>query len=163
MPLLAVENNCLISKMADITVGYRLHLPEIFTLSGDDYVGLHSALNKAIKLLPIGTLVHKQDWFTEEKYRPDLEHGDDSFLTQAFHRHFVERPYLNHFCYLYISKLPKNRQKQKSNLHSLTRRRLVPREQIGKRELQPFFDAINQFERILLDGGIRAERLTAPA
>ena len=160
LPLLAVENNCLISKMADISVGFRLLLPEIFTQSKEDYLTLHSALVKAIKLLPVGTIIHKQDWFTEEKYQADHEQGDDSFLTQAFQRHFVERPYLNHYCYLYIAKLPKNRQKQKSNLHSLTRRRLVPKEQISKRELQPFFDAVNQFERILLDGGIRAERLT---
>jgi conjugation system TraG family ATPase len=146
--------------MADITVGFRLHLPEIFTLSGEDYRTLHSALVKAIKLMPIGTLIHKQDWFTEERYQPDLEQGDDSFLTQAFHRHFVERPFLNHHCYLYISKLPKHRQKQKSNGHSLTRRRLVPREQMSARELQPFFDAVSQFERILLDGGISAQRLT---
>jgi len=110
--------------------------------------------------MPAGTVFHKQDWFTEEKYLPDLEHGDDSFLSQAFHRHFVERPYLNHFCYLYISKLPKSRQKQKSNQHSLTRRRLVPKEQMSKRDLQPFFDAISQFERILLDGGITTHRLT---
>ncbi|GAB2547052.1 TraG family conjugative transposon ATPase [Spirosoma aerophilum] len=150
----------MISKMADITVGFRLQLPEIFTQSSDDYVALHSALTKAIKLMPIGTVIHKQDWFIEEKYMPDMEQGDDSFLSQAFHRHFVERPYLNHYCYLYISKLPKFRQKQKSNQHSLTRRRLVPKEQMNKRELQPFFDAISQFERILLDGGISAHRLT---
>ena len=160
MPLLAVENNCLVSKMADVSVGFRLLLPEIFTQSREDYLNLHSALVKAIKLLPVGAVIHKQDWFTEEKYKPDLDHSDDSFLTQAFHRHFVERPFLNHYCYLYISKLPKARQKQKSNMHSLTRRRLVPREQISPRELQPFFDAVSQFERILLDGGIRAERLT---
>ncbi len=160
LPLLAVENNCLISKMADITAGFRLYLPEIFTQSKDDYVALHSALCKAIKLLPVGTVIHKQDWFIEEKYQADHSHSDDSFLTQAFQRHFVERPYLNHYCYLYISKLPKNRQKQKSNRHSLTRRRLVPKEQMSQRELQPFFDAISQFERILLDGGIKAVRLT---
>ncbi len=146
--------------MADITVGFRLRLPEIFTQSKEDYITLHSAIVKAIKLLPPGCIIHKQDWFTEEKYQPNLEQGDDSFLTQAFHRHFVERPYLNHYCYLYISKLPKFRQKQKSNRHSLTRRRLVPREQITQRELQPFFDTVSQFERILLDGGIKAERLT---
>ena len=160
LPLLAVENNCIISKMADVTVGFRLHLPEIFTLSTDDYRSLHSILVKAIKLLPVGTIVHKQDWFIEEKYEADYEQGDDSFLTQAFQRHFAERPYLNHYCYLYISKLPKFRQKQKSNRHSLTRRRLVPREQLTPRELQPFFDTVSQFERILFDGGIRAERLT---
>ena len=146
--------------MADITVGFRLHLPEIFTLSADDYRSLHSVLVKAIKILPIGTVIHKQDWFIEEKYQANYEQGDDSFLTQSFQRHFVERPFLNHYCYLYISKLPKFRQRQKSNRHSLTRRRLVPREQMSQRELQPFFDAVSQFERILYDGGIRSERLT---
>jgi conjugation system TraG family ATPase len=160
LPLLAVENNCLISKMADISVGYRVHLPELFTLSFADYTALHGTLAKAIKMLPVGCMVHKQDWFIEHKYQPDLNQGDDSFLTQAFHRHFVERPYLDHCCYLYITKLPKARQKQKSNRHTLTRRRLVPREQIQPQELQAFFDTISQFERILLDGGIRVDRLT---
>jgi conjugation system TraG family ATPase len=160
LPLLAVENNCIVNKLADITVGFRLHLPEIFTMAGDDYKMLHGAICKALKLLPAGTIVHKQDWFVEEKYKADHEHGEDSFLTQAFQRHFVERPYLNHYCYLYVSKLPKSRQKQKSNRHSLTRRRLVPQEQTSPRELQPFFDTVSQFERILQDGGIRAVRLT---
>ncbi|WP_440590450.1 TraG family conjugative transposon ATPase [Nibrella viscosa] len=159
LPLLAVENNCIVSKMADITVGFRLHLPEIFTQSAEDYRQLHGALVKAIKLLPVGTIIHKQDWFTEEKYQASHDQGEDSFLTQAFQRHFVERPYLNHVCYLFISKLPRSRQKQKSNMHSLTRRRLVPKEQIIPRELQPFFDTVSQFERILLDGGIKADRL----
>ncbi len=160
LPLLAVENNCIVNKLADITVGFRLHLPEIFTLAGDDYRQMHSSLVKAFRLLPAGTVIHKQDWFVEEKYKIDYEQGEDSFLTQAFQRHFIERPYLKHFCYLYISKLPKSRQKQKSNRHSLTRTRLVPREQMSARELQPFFDTISQVERLLLDGGIKAERLT---
>lgn len=160
LPILAVENNCLVNKMADIAVGFRLYLPELFTQSAEDYTQLHSAIVKAIRLLPAGTVVHKQDWFIEEKYQANHEHGEDSFLTQAFQRHFVERPYLKHFCYLYISKLPKSRQKQKSNRHSLTRRWLVPREQMSARELQPFFDTVSQFERILFDGGIRSERLT---
>ncbi|RCR67063.1 TraG family conjugative transposon ATPase [Larkinella punicea] len=160
LPLLAVENNCLISKLADVTVGFRLLLPEIFTQSPEDYRSLHSALCKAIKMLPVGTVIHKQDWFMEEKYQADQEHDDTSFLTLAFQRHFIERPFLNHYCYLYISKLPKSRQKQKSTRHSLTRRRLVPREQVDPKELQSFFDAVSQFERILQDGGIAAERLT---
>ncbi|GAA4464845.1 TraG family conjugative transposon ATPase [Nibrella saemangeumensis] len=160
LPLLAVENNCIVSKMADIAVGFRLQLPEIFTQAPEDYRTLHSALVKAIRMLPVGTVLHKQDWFIEQKYQADTDHDDDSFLTLAFQRHFVERPFLNHYCYLYIHKLPRSRQKQKSNRHSLTRRRLVPREQIEPRELQPFFDAVSQFERILLDGGIRLQRLT---
>ena len=32
-PLLRVENNCIISKFADITAAYRVTLPELFTLT----------------------------------------------------------------------------------------------------------------------------------
>ena len=35
-PLLRVENNCIISKFADITAAYRVSLPELFTLTGED-------------------------------------------------------------------------------------------------------------------------------
>ena len=34
-PLLRVENNCIISKFADITAAYRVTLPELFTLTGE--------------------------------------------------------------------------------------------------------------------------------
>ncbi|WP_138994201.1 TraG family conjugative transposon ATPase [Larkinella sp. C7] len=159
LPILAVENDCIVNKMADITVGFRLYLPEIFTMAPEDYSSLHNNLVKALKLLPVGTVVHKQDWFMEEKYQPDSDHDDDSFLTLAFQRHFVERPFLNHFCYLYVSKLPKSRQRQKSNQHTLTRKRLIPQEQVDPRELQLFFDSVSQFERILQDAGIKAVRL----
>ena len=32
-PLMAVEHGCIISKDADITVAYRVELPEVFTAS----------------------------------------------------------------------------------------------------------------------------------
>ena len=32
-PLLAVENGCIISKDADITVAFRVELPELFTVT----------------------------------------------------------------------------------------------------------------------------------
>ena len=36
-PLLRVENNCIISKFADITAAYRVTLPELFTLTAEEY------------------------------------------------------------------------------------------------------------------------------
>lgn len=42
-PLLRVENNCIISKFADITAAYRVSLPELFTLTGEEYEALHGA------------------------------------------------------------------------------------------------------------------------
>ncbi len=41
-PLLAVENDCIVSKDADITVGFRLELPEIFSVTSAEYENIHS-------------------------------------------------------------------------------------------------------------------------
>ena len=51
-PLLAVENGCIISKDADITVAFRVELPELFTVTSAEYEAIHSAWYKAIKVLP---------------------------------------------------------------------------------------------------------------
>ena len=43
-PLLAVEDGCIIlSKDADVTVGFKVRLPEVFTLTSDDYEAMHGA------------------------------------------------------------------------------------------------------------------------
>ena len=62
-PLLAVENGCIISKDADITVAFRVELPELFTVTSAEYEAIHSAWYKAIKVLPDYSIVHKQDFF----------------------------------------------------------------------------------------------------
>ncbi len=48
-PLLAVENGCIISKDADITVAYRVELPELFTLTRAEYESMHSTWAKAVR------------------------------------------------------------------------------------------------------------------
>lgn len=61
-PLLSVEQGCIISKDADITVAFRVTLPELFTVTSEEYESIHSLWNKAIKVLPDYSIVHKQDW-----------------------------------------------------------------------------------------------------
>lgn len=61
-PLLSVEHDCIISKDADITVAYRVELPELFTVTSAEYEAIHSAWLKAVKVLPNYSIVHKQDW-----------------------------------------------------------------------------------------------------
>ena len=39
-PLLAVENGCIISKDADLTVAFRVELPELFTVTSAEYLSL---------------------------------------------------------------------------------------------------------------------------
>ena len=61
-PLLAVEGGYIISKDADITVVYRVELPELFTVTSAEYEAIHAAWCKALKVLPEYSVVHKQDW-----------------------------------------------------------------------------------------------------
>ena len=65
-PLLAVEHGCLVSKDADLTIAFKLELPELFTVTESEYEAMHSAWHKAIKVLPNYSIVHKQDWFIQE-------------------------------------------------------------------------------------------------
>ena len=97
-PLLAVEHGCIISKDADITVAFEVELPELYTVTGAEYEAIHSCWCKAIKVLPDYSVVHKQDWFIKERYKPELQKDDMSFLSRSFERHFNERPYLKHTC-----------------------------------------------------------------
>ena len=108
-PLLAVESDCIVSKDADVTVAFRVELPELFTVTSSEYDAIHSAWNKAIRVLPHFSIVHKQDFFTKENYRPDTQKDELSFLSRSYERHFNERPYLNHECYLYLTKTTKQR------------------------------------------------------
>ena len=59
-PLLSVEHGCIVSKDADITVAYRVELPELFTLTKAEYEAVHSTWAKAVKVLPNYSIVHKQ-------------------------------------------------------------------------------------------------------
>lgn len=161
-PLMAVENGCILSKDADITVAFRVRLPELFTVSAAGYETLHSAWCKAIKVLPDYSVILKQDWYCEEKYAPEIpETGDISFLSRSFQRHFNERPFLNHYCYLMLTKTTKERSRQQSTFNSLARGFIVPKEVKDKETVTRFLDSVSQFERIMNDSSmVILERLT---
>ncbi|WP_294246230.1 TraG family conjugative transposon ATPase [uncultured Chryseobacterium sp.] len=160
-PLLAIENDCIISKDADITVCFTVRLPELFTVASAEYEAMHSAWFKAIKTLPDFTVVHKQDWFIQENYTPDLMVEDQSFLSRSFERHFNERSFLNHYCYLFITKTSKEKMRMQSNFSSLCKGRLVPKEIRDKEVVNRFLEAVDQLERIINDSGyIHLERMS---
>ena len=152
-PLFTVENGCIVSKDADITVAFRVELPELFTVTAAEYEAIHSAWNKAVKVLPDYSIVHKQDWFIKENYVPDIQKDDLSFLSRSFERHFNERPFLNHTCYLFLTKTTKERSRMQSNFSTLCRGFLVPKEIRDRETVTKFLEAVGQFESIMNDSG----------
>ena len=160
-PILSVEHDCIISKDADITVCYRVELPELFTVTQAEYEAIHSAWAKAVKVLPNYSIVHKQDFFIEESYTPELQKEDLSFLSRSFERHFNERPYLKHTCYLFLTKTTKEHSRTTSSFNTLTRGFIIPKGMQDKEAVSRFLECCEQFERIINDSGfITLTRLT---
>lgn len=138
-----------------------MQLPELFTLSDQEYEALHQVLIKAIKILPNHSIFHKEDWFTESKVVADFSAIGVSFLSRASELFFNERPYLDHQCYIMLTKKPAGRKAGSSLFSNLFRRSIVPEQTLKKEILQEFLDAAGQFERIIEDANfIKLRRLT---
>ncbi len=153
LPILDVEHDCILSKQGDITVVFKADLPEIFTLSDQEYEAFHQAWIKAIKLLPKYSIFHKQDWFLQSSYKPDFTKEDTSFLSRSSERFFNERPFLAHSCYIMLTKKPEGRKAASSMFSSLLRKSIVPEETLKPQLLQDFLDSTGQFKRIMEDSG----------
>ena len=160
-PLLQVERNCIVSKFADITVAYRVMLPEIFTRTAEEYEAMQSAWCKALKVLPDHTVIHKQDWFVEERYTSENRNKSSGFLFRANERHFNERPYLRHSCYLFITQTTPERLRQTSASSVLCRGFIIPKDIRDKEVIDRFMDAVGQMESIINESGLfTVERLS---
>ncbi len=153
LPIMDVEHDCILSKQGDVTVVFKADLPEIFTLSDQEYEAFHQAWIKAIKLLPKFCVFHKQDWFVESSHKPNFSKEDTSFLSRASERFFNERPFLAHTCYIMLTKKPEGRKTASSMFSSLVRKSIVPEGTLKPQMLQDFLDSVGQFKRIIEDSG----------
>ena len=41
-PIMAVEPGCIVSKEADVTVAFRVELPELFSVTTKEYEAIHA-------------------------------------------------------------------------------------------------------------------------
>jgi len=161
LPIMDIEHDCILSKQGDITVVFKVELPEIFTLSDQEYEAFHQAWVKAIKLLPKFSVFHKQDWFIDSKHQPHFANDDHSFLSRCSERFFNERPFLDHSCYIFLTKKPVGRKTSSSLFSNLIRSSIVPEETLKEQVRQDFVDSTGQFRRILEDSGfVKLQRLS---
>ena len=152
-PIMDVQHDSILSKKGDVTVVFKAELPEIFTLSDQEYEAFHQTWIKALKTLPHRTVFHKQDWFWDTAHQPDFTREDISFLSHSSERFFNERPYLDHHCYIFLTKMPDGRKPATSLFSNLIRPTLVPKDTLDRQKFQDFMDAAGQFRRILEDSG----------
>lgn len=160
LPVYKVEHGCILSYQGDVTLVYRAVLPELFTLSDKEYEAYHQTWVKAIRALPQFSVFHKQDWFLETAYKADYEQNGNGFLSRSSEAFFNERPYLEHECFIYLTKKPAGRKLSSSIYSNIRRKSLVPPQTVDAVLHEQFLDAAGQFESILRDSGfVMLERL----
>lgn len=153
LPIVKIEHNCILSMNGDITVAYKATMPELFTLSDRDYEAYHQAWVRAIKVLPQHSIFHKSDWFFESGYKADFNRHGNSFLSRSSEKFFNERPFLEHECYIFLTKKPRDRKLSSSAYSNLMRESIVPNQIVSHVLTDIFLDEAGQFEHILKDSG----------
>lgn len=111
-PVIYQDKEMLFMASGNMVLAYKVTLPEVFSLSEKDYEEMHSTWIQAIKGLPSGTIVHKQDIYLKSTY-DGSELPSDTFLARATKEYFKSRDYLNHQSYLFFT-WPRSKRIQKT-------------------------------------------------
>jgi conjugation system TraG family ATPase len=152
LPIFAVEHDCMVSAQGDITVAFELTLPPLFSLSGAKYETLHQSWVKAIRVLPKHSILHKQDIFKRNVFSGGM--GSDSFLAKSAENHFNGRTFLDHRCYLMLTKKAMDRKAATSAYSGVLRKSIVPKQTTDQALLNDFLEKVGQLERILSDSNL---------
>ena len=100
-PIIDIQENVIFANNGNVVLCYSGNLPEIYSLSEKDFEDIHGAWFQAIKSLPTGCVVHKQDIYLKKSFSSE-NLPNKTFLEKATHEHFKGREYMEHKCYLFF-------------------------------------------------------------
>ena len=100
-PIVDIQENVIFANNGNVVLCYSGNLPEIYSLSEKDFEDIHGAWFQAIKSLPTGCVVHKQDVYLKRSFTSE-NLPNKTFLEKATHKHFKGREYMEHRCYLFF-------------------------------------------------------------
>lgn len=96
-----IQGNIVFAGNGNVIMGYEAMLPEIYSLSEKDFEDIHSSWFQAVKSLPVGCVVHKQDVYLKRNYSSE-KLPNKTFLEKVTHSHFKGREYMEHRCYVFF-------------------------------------------------------------
>ncbi|HVU56059.1 MAG TPA: TraG family conjugative transposon ATPase [Puia sp.] len=151
LPIWEVAADCILSEMGETTFVFALFKPEIFSLSEEQLNMIFQAWVKALQVLSPNTIVHIQDWYWQTKWRGDFE-KDNGFLGGSSERYHHERPWMDHRCYVHVTRRPGRR--MTSTSRALLQSSLTPQDTLAPEAIQDLASEVNQFMHILTDSGL---------
>ena len=149
-PILCIQDDVIVSKRGEITLGWKVALPSLCSLTADDHLDRLDALCSAVQSLGPNMIVHRQDWFTKGRYSSE-ESG--SFLSDAYERHFDSREHLIHEQYLFLTLALKESSSRKISSSGFFEF-ISPKKEHLARDLARLESKASQFESILTGRGL---------
>ena len=106
-PIIEIRENLIFANNGNLVLCFKTDLPEVYSLAEKDLEDLHGIWFQALRSLPEGFVIHKQDIYQKRKFSPQ-KLPRKSFLERATHDYFQGRRYLEHESYLFFI-WPKNK------------------------------------------------------
>ncbi|SRX76382.1 TraG family conjugative transposon ATPase [Aequorivita antarctica] len=100
-PIVDIQENVIFANNGNVVLCYSGNLPEIYSLSEKDFEDIHGAWFQALKSLPTGCIIHKQDVYLKRSFTSE-NLPNKTFLEKATHNHFKGREYMEHKCFLFF-------------------------------------------------------------
>jgi Bacteroides conjugation system ATPase, TraG family len=101
LPIQCIEHDLIINGNGDLSAGFKVFLPEVFTLSEEDARELHQDFVGMLKLLPEGTIIHKQDFFFLDTYKAEID--VDNIIHKENLEYYNGRPTICNYSNIYIT------------------------------------------------------------
>lgn len=100
-PIQTITNDMIVNGNGDLTIGYKLFLPEVFTLSKEDADQIQERLEGLMKMLPAGTIVHQQLYYYTNNYKND-EYSINPLKAENL-KYYDGKEIINSYANLYIT------------------------------------------------------------
>lgn len=113
MPIQTITDDVIVNGNGDLTIGYRLFLPEVFTLSKESAVFIQDRLEGLCNMLPAGTILHQQIFYYTSQYENN-EYSVNPLKVENL-KYFDGKQILNSYTNLYISFTDTNKRSIRRN------------------------------------------------
>lgn len=102
-PILVLQGNQALTNQGCVVLGYRVKLPELFSLESEDIEIIQSNWNKVLHNLGDNMLIQRLDFFNLEKFNTDIL-PTETYFQKNFKTHFDGREKMVQSSYLFFIK-----------------------------------------------------------
>lgn len=162
-PILAIEKDIFLSRIGAYSLGFKLSLKPVFSMTEIDYERCADEFSRIINILPDNSILHKMDVFFKTKTTPKFTNDKGiSFMKEAYVKKFFERDHIQHESYIFISKTTEANMNKTSLTSLILKKNFIIKDFLDETIKEEFFKGVAQAETLFNESiYFNVERLKA--